>query len=699
MPETKFATCMLCEASCGVKVTVEQGRQLRIEGDAADPFSRGHICPKVTALEDVRLDPDRLTQPMRRDRATNTWQPIGWDEALELAAEKLSSIRLQHGPHAVATYAGNPMVHSYTGVLGGTLLIQALGSYSRFSATSVDQLPHMLVAWELFGHQLRMPVPDLDRTQFLLVMGANPAVSNGSIMTAPDVKQRLKALRARGGKLVVIDPRRTETAALADQHLFITPGTDALLLLAMLQVLFDEQRTRVPPTVLNVGALAQAAADFPPERVEQAVGIPAAQIRALARDFAAAPSAASYPRMGACTQEFGGLTAFLAIALDAVTGNLDAVGGKMFTTPAADLVAFTGRLGMQGGFARFKTRVRGLPEFGGELPVAALAEEIRIGGDKRIRALVTSAGNPVLSTPNGRALDEALGTLDFMVSIDLYLNETTRHADLILPPSFGLERDHYDLVLYLLAIRNVARYAPAVFEPAGQTRHDFDIATDLALRVARRRKARALTMTLRAARALGPRRILDLLLRLGPHRTSLSKVARSTHGLDFGALQAGRLQRPVDLAAKTFLGDVPRLNARLAPRPEGLRLIGRRALRSNNSWLHNSARLTRGANLCTLLMHPADASARALKTGAWAEVTSRTGALRIQVEVTDGIAPGVVSIPHGWGHDRQGAKLGVARERAGVSANDLTDETFLDALTANAGLNGVPVEVSAVRER
>ncbi len=692
-PRTAFATCMLCEASCGVKVTADGNTQLRIEGDDADGFSRGHVCPKVTGLDDVRTDPNRITRPMRRDRATGKWSPISWADAMALASDRLASTRAQHGPHAIAVYAGNPNVHSHGALLGGVLLTRALGSYSRFSATSVDQLPQMLVAHQLFGNQLMMPVPDLERTRFLLVLGANPAVSNGSLMTAPDVKRRLKDLRARGGKLVVIDPRRTETAELADEHHFIVPGTDALLLLAMLQVVFSEQRTRKSAAVANWTQLEKEVAAFTPDAVASTVGIDAETIRRLARAFASTPGATTYPRLGACTQVFGGLTAYLAVALDAVTGNLDAVGGKMFTTPAIDLVALGVRLGLAGSYGRFKSRVRGLPEFGGELPVAVLAEEIATPGKGQIRALVTAAGNPVLSAPNGPAVDAALGQLDFMVSIDLYLNETTRHADLILPTTFGLERPHYDLALATYAIRNVAKYAAPVFAPPGETRDDFEVMTELGLRVAERRGSRSHAWTIRAARALGTRRILDLLLRLGPQRTSLAKLEANPHGVDFGPLQP-RLKTPIDLDAKLFLDELPRARQRLGAEKASLQLIGRRGLRSNNSWMHNVDRLTKGPNACTALMHPDDAKARGLEHGAMVKVTSRTGSVRVQLEVTDGISRGVVSIPHGWGHHREGTKLDVAAARAGVSLNDLTDERLIDPLTATAAFSGVPVDVA-----
>ncbi len=700
MSETKFATCMLCEATCGVKLTVQGEQLVRIEGDPDDVLSRGYICPKVTGIDDIRNDPNRLTSPQLRDRTTGKWSAISWSAALDLASTKLARLRNTHGPKSVAMYSGNPVTHSYSGILGSVALMKSIGSHARFSATSVDQLPMMLAAYTLFGHQLLMPVPDLDRTDFLLILGANPVVSNGSIMTAPGMRRRLKEMRARGAKVVVVDPRRTETADLADAHHFIRPGTDALLLFAMLNVIFTEkaERSRSSVALSGLEAVRAQSRSFSPERVAAQVGIEAGAIRQLARDFAAADKAVTYPRMGACTQAFGGLTTWLALVLDVVTGNLDREGGKMFTNPAVDLVGLGSRLGLQGSFNRFTSDVRKLPEFGGELPVAALAEEIESQSDTRIRALVTVAGNPVLSAPNGPAIDRALSKLDFMVSVDLYRNETTRHADLILPPTFGLERDHYDLIFYAFSVRNTAKYAPAVFSPRGETRSDWDICTALGQAIAKKRNRTGFATALRGVRSLGPKRLLGLLMRLGPQRISLAQLEKHPHGIDLGALTP-RLasvmgKRPLNLAPPLYLNDIPRLLAQLEQKREGLQLIGRRALRSNNSWMHNVERLTKGANACTLFIHPSDAQARTLKTGDSVWVQSRTGKVEVEIEVTASIAPGVVSLPHGWGHHRAGTDLKVAERHAGVSVNDLTDETALDVLTANAALNGVEVLVN-----
>ncbi len=701
MDGKQFATCMLCEASCGIVVTVEGGRAVRIEGDRDDPFSRGHVCPKATALEDVRLDPDRVREPSVRDGAGRGWRTVGWEQAVDEASSAISRVIAEHGRDAVAVYIGNPMAHNAHGLLGAGLLLGVLRTRSRFSATSADQLPHMLVALEMFGHQALLPIPDVDRTSYLLCLGANPLVSNGSVMTAAGIERRLRALRERGGKVVVVDPRRTETARAADRHLFIKPGTDALLLMALVRTLFTEDRVRparLGAMMRGLGELERAAAPFTPERVAPLTGIAAEEIRLLARELSEAPTGVVYGRVGVCQQEFAALSAWLVVALNALTGNLDRAGGQMFTTPAVDVVRAGTLLGQRGGFGRWRSRVRGLPEFGGELPVACLAEEIEAG---HIRALVTIAGNPVASVPNGGRLASALDRLDTMVSVDIYRNETTRHARVLLPTSFGLERDHFDLLLAAVAVRNFARWSPAVFSPPSGVRDDWSVLSDLACGITRGTGASLLA---RAAKAIGPRRIIDLALRAGPHGLSVDRLVRHPHGIDLGPL-APRLpgalhteDRRIHLAPARFLEDVPRLLSKLDASPPAkgeLLLVGRRSLRSNNSWMHNSRRLVKGPEACTLLMHPRDAAERGLANGARVKLRSRVGEVHVPLEVSDAIAPGVVSLPHGWGHARDGVELRVARERPGASINDVTDDMRVDALSGTAAFSGTPVFVEA----
>lgn len=710
-----YRTCHLCEAICGVEIRVRGEEIVSIRGDREDPFSRGHICPKAVALKDVHADPDRLRQPVRR--TSNGWERISWNEAFDEVAERLVATQQAHGRDSVATYFGNPMAHSYSALLSGTLFSRALRSHSRYSATSVDQLPHHFAALHMYGHQLLIPVPDLDRTSFLLVIGANPVTSNGSLMSAPAMARRLKELRARGGRLVVVDPRRTETARLADTHLFIRPGTDALLLLGVLHVLFSGQLAR-PGRLERISKgwheLHQAAAAFPPERVADACGIGAGDIRRLARDFAGAPSAACYGRMGASTQRFGALSQWLIQVLNITSGNLDRPGGTLFTQPAFDLVEFAAGIGQRGHYDRRRTRVRGLPEFSGEFPVAALAEEILTPGEGQVRALVTAAGNPVLSTPNGTQLERALERLDYMVSIDFYINETTRHANVILPPTFALERDHYDLVFHALAIRNTAKYSLPLFAAGADARHDWEIFSELRERIERLDPSRTGSLYVRwLMRWMNPRRALARGLRFGPYGPgwnpfgaglTLGRLAREPHGVDLGPLKPAlpeRLATPdrlIRLAPAPLLGDLARLEQRLTNTQPGggngrLELIGRRDLRTNNSWMHNSRRLVKGPARCTLMMHPKDAARRAIADGALVRVSSRVGSVEIPVQVTDEVMPGVVSIPHGWGHHRPAVRLRVASRHAGVSVNDLTDEQALDELCGNAALSGVPVVV------
>lgn len=696
MPETHFRACHLCEAICGLAITTEGEQILSIKGDPDDPFSRGHICPKAVALQDIQNDPQRLRQPVRR--IGDQWQPIGWDEAFELVAGRLAQIQREHGRNAVAVYMGNPNVHNYGSLTHSNYFLGQLRTRQRYSATSVDQLPHHLVSLWLYGHMSMIPIPDIDHTDHFLMLGANPLASNGSIMTVPDVGRRIKDLKARGGKLVVIDPRRSETAEVASEHLFIQPGTDVALLLGILNTLFAEKLERLSPVLdlcVGLDQVGEALAGFDAERMAPLCGIEAGVIRRLAREFAAAERAVCYGRMGVSVQRYGTLCQWLIQLINLVTGNLDQPGGSLFPEPA-----FAVTKGKPGHFNEWQSRVSGLPEFNGELPVAVLAEEIQTPGEGQIRALVTSAGNPVLSTPNGRQLDEALAGLEFMVSVDLYINETTRHADVILPPTSSLEHDHYDIVFNNFAVRNVTRYnQPVLPKPEGSL-HDWEIFVGLGQAFSR--------LTGQEPRpVLAPDQMVDLALRAGPHaeRLSLEVLKQHPHGIDLGPLQpslAGRLRTAsgqIECAPQAMLDDLQRVLNELtgsAAQSGELRLIGRRHVRSNNSWMHNYQRLVKGKPRDQLLMHPDDLARHALSDGQQVRLSSRVGAVTVTVQASDEISPGVVSLPHGWGHDRPEVAMDVARAHAGVSANDLTDERYFDPVTGNAALNGVPVRVEAL---
>lgn len=703
-PRTDVAQCMLCEALCGLSVEHDGRRVLKVRGDAEHPFSRGHICPKGTALEDLQNDPDRLTQPMRR--VGDHFEPIGWDEALALAGRRFADIQKRHGRNAVASYFGNPAAHSYSAILFYQNLVAALGTENRFSAASIDTLPRFFVSYELYGNQVQIPIPDIDRTDYFLMLGANPLVSNGSAMTAPDVDGRLRKLRERGGKLVVLDPRRTETAAIADEHHFIRPGTDALFLAALLNVLFAEGLARpghMLPLVEGWGDLLRIFAPYTPDRVAAATGVPADVTIRLARELAAAETSVCYGRMGTSVQEFGTLATWMTDLVNIATGNFDRPGGWMFNTPAMDLPGVARLLGLAGSFDTRRSRVSGYPEFGGEYPVAALAEEIDTPGEGQVRGMVVMAGNPVLSCPNGRRLDRALEGIEFLVSIDIYVNETSRHADLILPTTFGFEHEQYSALNLQMAVRNVAHYSPAILEKPPGLRDDWEVLIDLAAAVesARGDLAAVKGRVQRAAvHALGARRVLDFFLRVGPHRLSVKKLLAAPHGLDLGPL-VPRLEklmgkRKVRVAPQHFVADLARLERKLEAAPPALVLVSRRTLRSNNSWNHNSPRLVSGKDRCTLQIHPDDAAARGLASGSRAALKSRVGEIAVPVEVTDAVMRGVVSLPHGWGHDRAGVQMRVASSRPGASVNDVTDETFVDALSGTSSFSGVPVEVVAI---
>lgn len=697
---THTRTCPLCEAMCGLTITVRDGEVDTIRGDDLDPFSRGHLCPKAVALKDLQDDPDRVREPLVREG--DGFRKASWDEALDRVAEAFARIKTEHGANATAAYFGNPSAHHFGMTTHAPHFLSLLRTKSRFSATSVDQLPHQLVCFLMYGHQLLVPVADVDRTDHLLIVGGNPLASNGSLMSMPDAEARLRAIRARGGKLIVVDPRRTETAAIADEHLPIRPGTDAAFLLAMVHHLLASgcaRPGRLEAMSTGLDALPGLLEGLTPERAEGFTGVPAATTRRMAEALASAPSAAVYGRLGISTQRFGLLAQWAVQLLNLLTGNLDRVGGSMFTTPAVDLVEGPGS--KPGHFAEWRTRVRGLPEWAGELPASALAEEILEPGEGKIRALLTVAGNPVLSTPNGRKLDRALASLDFFAAMDLYVNETTRHAHVILPTTTPLEHDHYDLLLGGFAVRNYAKYSLPVLQKPEGSRHDWEIFTELGERLAARLgqepKARMRPSDVLAfGLAQGPYGRTD-----APIRLDFATLRDAPHGVDLGPLTPRlpeRLRTParkIEVAPALCTSDLARLLEAMREAPVDLLLIGRRHLRSNNSWMHNHRVLVKGKPRHELHVHPEDLAARGLESGAKVRLRSRVGEVVVEAIASDAMMRGVVSLPHGYGHDREGARLRVAAERPGVSANDLTDERDLD-VSGTSVVNGVPVELLAV---
>jgi anaerobic selenocysteine-containing dehydrogenase len=740
--ETRYRICPLCEACCGLDVQVADGRVVAIRGKENDVFSQGYICPKGVALKDLHEDPDRLRQPLvRRD---GVLQPASWEEAFDEIERRLVPIIERHGKDAVALSVGNPSAHKMALLLYFSRLARALGSRNIYSASTLDQMPKQLASGWMFGHWLSVAVPDIDRCDFLLILGANPMASNGSMWTVTDFRGRAKALRQRGGKIVVIDPRRSETAAIADEHHPIRPGADVFLLAAMVHTLFDEglaKPGRLAEWTLGIDAVRDAVAGFAPQAVAERCAVPAGTIRDLARRLAAAERACVYGRIGTCTQEFGTLASWLVDVLNVLTGHLDAPGGAMFPKAAAFAANTQGRPGTGKGITtgRHASRVSGAPEVFGELPMTLLAEEIETTGPGQVRALISVASNPVLSSPGGPRLEKALDSLEFMLSLDIYLNETTRHADVVLPGPSPLEDAHYDVSFPQLSHRNHARYSPAVFEPpAGQVpewhsllrliailrgqgaRADVLALDDelLAQDVNRQagEHAGAILAALQRGGRRGPERLLELALRAGPHGDlfgarpdglTLDKVMQADGGIDLGPLQPRipeLLRTPsgrIELAPPACLADLQRARERLAEAAPELVVIGRRDVRSNNSWMHNLPLLAKGPQRCTLLVNPSDAQRLGLSDGALARI-SPTGkpddeahTVVAPVVVSPDMMPGVVSLPHGWGHDKPGAQLRVAAERPGANLNALLDDARRDPLSGNAVLSGVPVRVQA----
>jgi len=692
---TCFRACPLCEAICGLALRYDDGVLQAIRGDRDDPFSRGHICAKGNALIDLERDPDRLRQPLRR--CGSDWETIGWDEAIAEAGERLAAVQRVHGEDAVGVYLGNPNVHHLGHLAYLPPLLRALRTRNRFSASSVDQWPHQLVNLLMYGHQWLLPIPDIDRTDYCLMLGANPVVSNGSLMTAPGVQTRLEALVARG-RLVVVDPRRSETAAIASEHLAIRPAGDVWFLLVLLR----EMAALSPPRIAAIGdriagleQALQAIAAVDLGDVEARTGIAATTVRRIAGELLAAPSAVAYGRMGVSTQRHGSLCQWLIQLVNLYSGNLDRVGGAL---PNEPIVPVTGPGTSAGSRDRWRSRVRGLPELCGELPAAALAEEIAAPGPGQIRALLTCAGNPVMSVPNGRALDAALGGLDFMLSIDPYLNETTRHAHLILPPASALTQHHYDVYFNAFAVRRVARLSVPVAARAADERADWEILGAVGAAYA---AAAGKPWSAQPA----PRELLAQWLQAGGSGIDIAALEAAPHGLDLGPLQPSllrRLQTPdgrIQCAPSLMLDALSALRAEPFVQAGPLQLIGRRHVRSNNSWMHNAPRLIKGKPRHQLLVNPRDLAAAGLADGARARLRSAQGVIDVDVAASDDVGPGIVCLPHGFGHGGAGTRLRHASQLAGSRYNDLGDPQALDVPSGNAALNGLAVELQPIDDR
>ncbi|MBV1883630.1 MAG: molybdopterin oxidoreductase family protein [Pseudomonadales bacterium] len=705
--KTHYRACNLCEAICGLEIKTQNNKIISIKGDKQDPLSRGFICAKGTALQDIQEDSNRLRQPMKR--IGDQWEAVEWDVAFEWVANKIVETQSQHNRDAVGVYLGNPNVHNYGSLTHGAPFCRMLSTKNQFSATSLDQLPLQMACYFLYGHQFLIPIPDIDHCDYFLMIGANPMVSNGSLWTVPDFPARLKALQGRGGELVVVDPRRTETAKVANEHYFVRPGSDAFLLMAIIHTLFDEEAIvtgHLDSYLPNLDGFAAQVQDFSPEAVSELTGIEAQAIREMARKLSSTERAICYGRTGISIQKYGALSNWAIQVINILCGNLDVEGGTLVTHPAVGLVK-PGEAG-KGGFARKYSRVSSLPSFSGELPATVMAEEMLTPGDGQIKGFISVAGNPVLSSPNGARLDAALENLDFMVSIDFYINETTRHADIILPPTSTLEHDHYDIAFLRFATRNTVRFNEEVIAAEGDAKHDWQIFNELMARIAEKTKQPFQPLP-------EPSLMMDLGLRTGYYsqepgnigELSLKRLKDNPHGIDLGPLKPSLTERLctkdglIDLAPEVYMQDLGRLRAELndsilEPTEQShLSLIGRRHIRSNNSWLHNSHRLVKGKPRWQLFMHPKDMEERSLVDGSQVTIQSAVNAVETQVLASEDMMRGVVSLPHGWGHRRKGVKLDVASQQEGVSVNDVTDDHYYDELSGNAAFNGVPVEVTA----
>jgi len=745
---TVFRTCPLCEATCGLEITVNPQEQVvRIRGDQKDVFSHGFICPKGSTLKQLHEDPDRLRKPLVKRDGKHV--EVSWEEAWQVVNDGLMGVIERHGRGALSAYLGNPNAHNLGPQLFSAVMLRSMGSRNVFSASTVDQVPKHVAGGLMFGTPQSIPVPDVDHTDYLMMLGANPYASNGSLCTSPDFPGRIQAIRARGGKVVVVDPRRTKTAEESDEWISIRPGTDGLFLAAMVNVMFAENLVSIEPRIASllngVDELRDAVAAFTPVAVQEVTGVSAETTTRLARELCGAPTAAVYGRIGVNTVEFGTTNAWLIDAINVLTGNIDSRGGAMFTTPGTGSSTTRGAAGKGKGFAmgRGHSRVSNKPEVLGEYPVAVLAEEITTPGENQVRALITVAGNPVLSTPHSNQLDAALAELEFMVSIDIYLNETTRHADVILPPPSALEKDHYDVGLYIYAVRNIANYSVPVLQKDDASPEEHEILLKLAgilqglgpdndpLALEEQtiyamvtgavsnsgsnihgRDADEILNMLSAGGRRGTARNLDFALQTGPYGAafganpgglSLDVLLANPHGVDLGALEPKMpemLRTPsgrIELSPEVFINDLKRLKESMVDVDlDQMLLVGRRDLKSNNSWMHNIKVLTKGSLSCTAHIHPNDAARIGAVTGTALRIASRVGEVQVPAEVTDSVRPGVVSLPHGWGHSVPGTKMSVAGEKAGVNSNILTDDQVLDPLSGNAVLSAIPVTVEVV---
>ena len=726
-----YRTCHLCETMCGIEVEHDGKNIIAIRGDQNDVLSKGNICPKATGLQDIHTDPDRLRKPLIRQRIDpakksdkDGWREVEWDEAINFAAEGVAATQRQHGTGAAGSYCGRSTAHNIGALLGVNLLRKGLETRHIYTGSTCDQVPHNFAWHHMLGHQFFATVPDIDRTDYFLMLGTNPKISNGAMMsTGANAYKKLNAIRERGGKAVLIDPRRNETAPYCDEHHFIKPNTDALLLIGLIKSIIDNGLTdlgRLEPDIVGYEQVVRMIDDFELNQIARATGISVETIERLAREFADADKAVCYGRTGVSMVEFGGLCLWLIMVLNIITGNLDKPGGMMFPRNAIDSLPAT-----SSSYDRYRSRIRQRPEFGGEFPMAILGDEILTPGDGQLKALIALAGNMVLSMADGNHTEKALSALDFMVSIDPYLNETTRFADVILPPAGPFEKQHYDLFYHTYDTINWAKYSPALFKPKSKVYTDYEIIGELMEGIrAKRATSLVQSLTVRVTgwisrKLLSVDRIIDLGLRFGPYGSginpfnttglNLKRLKKAPHGVFLGELTPCLPKRlftsdkTIRLAPQPMLDDLPRLKAHLdklqsqAEETDTLQIISRLTNRTLG-WMHHSHRLVKGRNPVELIMHPEDARARSITTNTLVRVSTERDAIEVPVKISDDIMPGVVCLPHLWGHNRPGTRQRVANATPGASYNDLTSVADIDELTGNAIFNGVRVHVTTVGE-
>ena len=708
----KYRTCHLCEAMCGLAIEIKDNEVLSISGHEDDIYSKGHICPKGAALKDLHNDPDRLKEPVKR--TTHGWQKISWKEAFDLVEQGFKKIRKKYGNNAIATYTGNPTVHNTGTALTLYDTINAINTQNRYASHSLDSVPVFLVNQMMFGHAMMAPIPDIENINYMLIIGANPMASNGSFMSTPNIRGKIKAIKDKGGKVVVIDPRKTETAQKASEHYFIHPEKDVLFLLAIINELTRRNaiaESRALSFSDHLEELKKIAEPYTAEKVAPVTGISTDQLNHMVDDLLGHSNSIVYGRLGVNIQSYGTLCQWLITSINILLGRLDEKGGLLFTLPAIDYVTL---MAHESKMFRYSSRVKSYQEIVGEFPTATLAEEILTEGKEQVRGFLTIAGNPARSAPNSKMVEKALADLEFMVAVDMYINETTKYADVILPPAVGLETMHYSFVLHMVATRNTTKFSPAPLPITKNQRYDWQIMQELQRRLFSGNIFKRIKYNLGSR--IHPKTKLDLALKTGPYGIwggrlfkkdgiSLKRLEKHVGGVELSPLSAVLPKRlftknkHIELVPEIFAKEIIKVKELLSPDADAnfpLKLIGRRHLRSNNSWMHNLPMLSGGTRRCTVMIHPDDAAQFHIEDKEMVEVYTELGSIQIEAEITKDIIQGTICIPHGWGHNAKDTALKVAEEQAGSNINELMNHERLDPLSYNMAFNGHPVAIRRV---